>query len=48
MSPRPEVWLAVEPTHLPHYGHTAGIVGTVIILGIVALVAAATWLHRDR
>jgi hypothetical protein len=49
MRGRPDAWLAVQPAHLPHYSHTAVIVGGVIVLTIVvlealvALAAAVTW-----
>jgi hypothetical protein len=41
MSNRPEAWLAVQPAHLPHYSHTAVMVGTVILLAIIVLEAVA-------
>lgn len=41
MSSRPEAWLAVAPEHLPHYGHTAATVGTVILLAIIVIVTMA-------
>lgn len=49
MRSRPDAWLAVQPAHLPHYSHTAVVVGGVIVLTIVvlealvALAAAVTW-----
>jgi hypothetical protein len=48
VSSRPDLWLAVEPAHLPQYSHTAFNVGTMIILAIIVLVAAAAWFHRGR
>jgi hypothetical protein len=48
MSNNPALWLAVEPAHLPHYGHTAGIVGSVIILSLIALMAGASFLWSKR
>ena len=50
MSSPPDLWLAVEPAHLPHYSHTAVVVGTVIILSIIVLLGGLTlanaWFHR--
>jgi hypothetical protein len=41
MSSRPDAWLAVAPAQLPHYSHTAVMVGTVILLAIIVLVTLA-------
>lgn len=47
-----ERWLAVEPGHLPSYGHTAVVVGTVIILTVIVLIALGVlvlaWSRRGR
>jgi hypothetical protein len=52
MSSRFEVWLALEPAHLPRYSHTAVLVGGVIMLAIMVLVAVAAiavmWVRRGR
>jgi len=48
MSSRPDLWLAVEPAHLPHYSHTAVVVGTVIILSLIALMAGITFVWSKR
>jgi hypothetical protein len=48
ISNRPAPWLAVERAHLPHYGHTAAVVGSVIILSIIALMAGASFLWSKR
>jgi hypothetical protein len=42
MNSQPEVVLAIEPAHLPHYTHSAVIVGSVIIVAIITLVAGVT------
>jgi hypothetical protein len=44
----PAYWLAVEPAHLPHYSHTAAIVGTMIILSIIVLMAGVTFVLSKR
>jgi hypothetical protein len=44
----PALWLAVEPAHLPHYGHGAAVVGSVIILSIIAMTAGASFLWSKR
>jgi len=41
MNSRPAAWLAVAPAHVPHYSHTAVIVGTVILLAIIVWVTLA-------
>lgn len=52
MTSQPDVLLAVEPAHLPHYTHTAVIIGSIIILAIIISMAgfgvAITWFHRRR
>jgi len=48
MSNNVALWLAVEPAHLPHYGHTAGIVGSVIIRSLIAPMAGASFLWSRR
>jgi len=52
MTSQPDALLAVEPAHLPHYTHTAVIIGSIIILAIIILMAgfgvAITWFHRRR
>ena len=48
MSSRPDLWLAVEPAHLPHYSHIAVVVGTVIILSLIALMAGITFVWSKR
>jgi hypothetical protein len=48
MSGQPALWLAVEPAHLPHYSHTAAVVGTVIILSIIVLMAGVTFIWSKR
>jgi hypothetical protein len=45
---QPHPWLAVETAHLPHYGHTAAVVGSVIILSIIVLMAGASFLWSKR
>jgi hypothetical protein len=42
MNSQPEALLAIEPAHLPHYTHSAVIVGSVIIVAIITLVAGVT------
>jgi hypothetical protein len=42
MTSQPEAALAIEPAHLPHYTHSAVIVGSVIIVAIITLVAGVT------
>jgi hypothetical protein len=42
MNSQPEVLLAIESAHLPHYTHSAVIVGSVIIVAITTLVAGVT------
>ncbi|MGD1108685.1 MAG: hypothetical protein ABR885_00075 [Mycobacterium sp.] len=42
MTRQPDALLAVEPAQLPHYTHTAVIVGSVIVLAIIILVAGVT------
>jgi hypothetical protein len=44
----PAYWLAADPAHLPHYGHSAVIVGTVIILSMILLMAAITFVLSKR
>jgi len=34
--------------HLPHYGHTAAVVGSVIILSLIVLMAGASFLWSRR
>ncbi len=48
MSSQPDLWLAVEPAHLPHYSHTAAVVGTVIILSLIVLMAGITFVWSRR
>ena len=48
MSSQPDLWLAVEPAHLPHYSHTAAIVGTMIILSMIVLMAGVTFVLSKR
>jgi hypothetical protein len=45
MNSRPDAWLAVAPAHVPHYSHTAVIIGTVIlmIIVLVSLAMAVAW-----
>lgn len=42
---RPDAWLAVAPAHVPHYSHTAVIIGAVIlaIIVLVSLAMAVAW-----
>jgi len=47
MSSQPDLWLAVEPAHLPHYSHTAVVVGSVIILFIIVLMVGITFSGRS-
>jgi len=42
MNSQPEVLLAIESAHLPHYTHSAVIVGSVVIVAIITLVAGVT------
>ena len=52
MTSRPNAGLVVQPAHLPHYSHTAVIVGTAMLLAIIvlealaALAAALSWSRR--
>ncbi len=52
MTSPPGSWAAVQPVHLPHYGHTAIVVGTAILLAIIvlealaALATATSWARR--
>jgi hypothetical protein len=39
MTSQPDALFAIEPAHLPHYTHSAVIIGSVIILAIIILVA---------
>ena len=48
MSSQPDLWLAVEPAHLPHYSHTAVVVGSVIILSIIVLMVGITFVWSKR
>jgi hypothetical protein len=48
MSSRPNLSLAVEPAHLPHYSHTAAVVGTVIILSMIVLMAGVAFIWSKR
>ena len=48
MSNNVALWLAVEPAQLPHYGHTAAVAGSVIILSIIALMAGASFFWSKR
>ena len=48
MSSQPDLWLAVEPAHLPHYSHTAVVVGSVIILSIIVLIVGITFVWSKR
>jgi hypothetical protein len=41
MSQRPDLWSAAEPAHLPQYGHTAIVIGSVLIVAITVLVSVA-------
>jgi hypothetical protein len=45
MNSRSDAWLAVAPVHVPHYNHTAVIIGTVIlaIVALVSLAMAVAW-----
>ena len=45
---QPDRWLAVVPAHLPHYGHTAAVVGSVIILSLIVLMAGASFFWSRR
>jgi hypothetical protein len=44
----PASWLAAGPAHLPHYSHTAAIVGTMIIVSMIVLMAAVTFVLSKR
>jgi len=48
MSSLPASWLAAGPAHLPHYSHTAAVVGTVIILSLIVLMACVTFVGSKR
>ena len=48
MSSRSALWLAMDPAHLPHYSHTAGVVGSVIVLSLIALTAGITFVWSKR
>jgi hypothetical protein len=48
MGSQPDLWLAVEPPELPHYGHTASIVGSMIILSMIVLLAGVTFVRSKR
>jgi len=48
MSGRSALWLAVEPAHLPRYSHTGVIVGTLIILSVIALMAGVAFVWSRR
>jgi hypothetical protein len=48
MSSLPASWLAAGPAHLPHYSHTAAIVGTMIIVSMIVLMAAVTFVLSKR
>ena len=48
MGSQPDLWLAVEPAHLPHYSHTAVVVGSVIILSIIVLMVGITFVWSKR
>jgi hypothetical protein len=48
MRSRPALWPAVEPAHLPHYSHTAAVVGTGIILSLIVLMAWVTFVWSKR
>lgn len=47
-SSQPAYWLAADPAHLPHYSHTAAIVGTMIILSMIVLMAGVTFVLSKR
>ena len=44
----PASWLAADPAQLPHYSHTAAIVGTMIILSMIVLMAGVTFVLLKR
>ena len=48
MSGLPDLRLAMDPAHLPHYTHTAAVVGTVIILSLIVLMACVTFVGSKR
>jgi len=48
MGSQPDLWLAGEPAELPHYGHTAVNVGSVIILSMIVLLAGVTFVRSKR
>jgi hypothetical protein len=48
MSSPPASWLAAGPAHLPHYSHTAAIVGTMIIVSMIVLMAGVTFVLSKR
>jgi uncharacterized membrane protein YeaQ/YmgE (transglycosylase-associated protein family) len=48
MNSQPDLSLAIEPAHLPHYSHTAAVVGSVIILSIIVLLAGVTFVWSKR
>ncbi|HXB89422.1 hypothetical protein [Mycobacterium sp.] len=48
MSGLPDLRLAMDPAHLPHYSHTAAVVGTVIILSLIVLMACVTFVGSKR
>jgi hypothetical protein len=48
MGSRPDLLLAGEPADLPHYSHTAANVGSVIILSMIVLLAAVTFVRSKR
>jgi len=39
----PAYWLAADPARLPHYSHTAVVVGSVIIVSLIVLMAGVTF-----
>jgi len=39
MTSQPDALLTFQPAHLPHYTHSAAIIGSVIILAIITLMA---------
>ena len=41
MSHRPNLWSAADAAHLPQYGHTAVVIGSVLIVAITVLVSVA-------
>jgi len=42
MISQPDALLAIQPAHLPHYTHSAVIVGSIVILAIITLTAGLT------